>query len=143
MLAYKITGNTSYSCKEITAEEAKDYPAPQWYVSETPINWTTHRIVNGVIEEIPPTPPDPPPTKEELQRQAIDTLNYEVFPKTRQIKELYASAYLGVDLKNSDGTLKTQEAIDIEVKARRDFLKVQYDALRDDTLAKQEAILHG
>ena len=143
MYSYKFQGNSKKPSETFIGDTA-----PQGFIAfkdGQPVDWTKFDYVNNELVEIIVPPPDPviPPTPEELQRQAIDTLNYDVFPKTKQLKELYASAYLGVDLKSTDGTPKTQEAIDLEVKTRRDFIKVQYDALRDDTLAKQEAILNG
>lgn len=84
-------------------------------------------------------PPAPVPTKE----QRITALNQESFAKSQELKASYASAYLGVILKNPDGTDKTQEAIDAEVATIRNAIKVEFDALRDYTIEQQGVILNG
>ena len=88
MYIYEITGTTSYHCIQCTSEEAEAYKAPQWFVSETPIVWATHRIVNGVLEEIPVEPVTPPqPTLEQFKeskrlqmKMQRDTLELSGFP---------------------------------------------------------------
>jgi len=90
MHIYEIKDNTGIKCI-ITddPQEIAELTASGWYPSETPIQWSTQRLVDGVLEDIPVPPvPEPTPlTADQVKQQKYAEINMEYSAKLRKISK--------------------------------------------------------